>query len=238
MIINARELGYRDLNDQIRKLNGDIVIKDCYGERFIGCGAADKTITINGTPGNALGAYLDGAKITVNGNAQDAVGDTMNDGAIVVNGNAGDALGYAMRGGKIYIAGNSGYRTGIHMKQYKDKCPVIIVGKKTGSFLGEYLAGGKIIVLGLESDKVPVGNFCGTGMHGGEIWIRTDKAPTNLPMQVSVKKASKEDLSKINKYIEEYIEIFGIEKERIYAKPFYLLKANAKNPYKMLYTEN
>ena len=64
----------------------------------------------------------------------------MNDGKIIINGNAGDTLGYAMRGGKIFVKGNAGYRTGIHMKEYKDKNPVIAVGGSTGSFLGEYLA--------------------------------------------------------------------------------------------------
>lgn len=50
------------------------------------------TIIINGTPDNALGAYLDGVTIIVNRNAQDAVGDTMNDGKIIINGNADDVL--------------------------------------------------------------------------------------------------------------------------------------------------
>ena len=70
-------------------------------------------------------AYLNGAKITVNGNVQDAVGDTMNEGEIVVYGNIGDTAGYAMRGGTIFVKGNAGYRTGIHMKEYKEKMPVM-----------------------------------------------------------------------------------------------------------------
>lgn len=103
-------------------------------------------------PGNALGAYLNGAEITVSGNAQDAVGDTMNEGKIVVHGQIGDAAGYAMRGGRIYIKGNAGYRAGIHMKAYKDKKPIMVIGGRAGSFLGEYQAGGIIIVLGLNID--------------------------------------------------------------------------------------
>lgn len=88
------------LNEIIRNTEEDITIDGCFGERFIGSGASSKIITVNGTPGNALGAYLDGATIIVNGNAQDAVGDTMNDGKIIIHGSAGDVLGYAMRGGK------------------------------------------------------------------------------------------------------------------------------------------
>lgn len=238
MNLLAYELGYKALNEKIRNAQSDVVVGDCFGERFIGCGAAGKTITINGTPGNALGAYLDGAKIIVNGNTQDAVGDTMNDGKIIINGNAGDALGYAMRGGKIFVRGNSGYRTGIHMKQYEDKKPVIVIGGSVGSFLGEYLAGGLIIVLGLDTDKYPAGNFTGTGMHGGEIYLRTDKMPKNLPKQVSVSEATDEDIAKIKDILKEYARDFKLAIRDIMGKTFYRLTPNAKNPYKQLYTEN
>ena len=166
--IDAKELDYTALNESLRRAKNDIEISGCLGQRFIAAGMADKKITINGTPGNALGAYLNGAAFRVKGNAQDAVGDTMIDGYIVVEGNIGDAAGYAMRGGKIYVKGNAGYRAGIHMKAYEDKVPVMVIGGKAGSFLGEYQAGGRIIVLGLtENDKPIVSNFPCTGMHGG-----------------------------------------------------------------------
>lgn len=238
MKLSALESGYRELNEKIRGINGEVIINDCFGQRFIGSGAQSKKITINGTPGNALGAYLDGAEIIVNGNAQDAVGDTMNDGKIIIYGNAGDALGYAMRGGKIFVKGNTGYRTGIHMKEYQDKKPVIVAGGSTGSFLGEYLAGGLIIVLGLNTDDSPVGNFTGTGMHGGEIFLRTNKKPENLPKQVNVNVADEVQMSNIMKILEEYAGIFDISMDEILCKPFYRLTPNAKNPYRQLYTEN
>jgi len=238
MNLSAHELGFKALNEIIRSTNEDVVIDHCFGERFIGSGAVSKTITIHGTPGNALGAYLDGATIIVNGNAQDAVGDTMNDGKIIINGNAGDVLGYAMRGGKIFVKGNAGYRTGIHMKEYKDKKPLIVVGGTVGSFLGEYLAGGMIIVLGLESVDCPVGNFTGTGMHGGEIFIRSSKKPEYLPEQVCVSIADDSDIRSIKAYLYEFSELFGFSMDDILNKPFYRLTPNAKNPYKQLYTFN
>jgi len=238
MNINALELDFKALNDQIRTAEGEICIDECYGQRFIGSGAKNKKIVINGTPGNALGAYLDGATIEVNGNAQDAVGDTMNDGKIVVHGNAGDALGYAMRGGAIFVKGDAGYRTGIHMKEYKEKRPVIVIGGKVGSFLGEYLAGGLIVVLGIGSENVPVGNFTGTGMHGGRIFIRTDKELVALPAQVIVDVASDEDLQEIKPYISEFASLFNADAQQLAKEKFYVLKPNAKNPYKQLYTHN
>ena len=89
------------------------------GQRYIGAGAGEGDYAIDQVPGNALGAYLDGAKIEVFCNAQDATGDTMNDGEIIVHGSSGDATGYAMRGGSIYIEKDAGYRCGIHMKEYE-----------------------------------------------------------------------------------------------------------------------
>ncbi|GBU20170.1 hypothetical protein R80B4_00045 [Fibrobacteres bacterium R8-0-B4] len=236
--ISALKLDFKELNRQVRAAKGDVRIDDCYGQRFIGSALSDRTVTINGTPGNALGAYLDGGVIEVNGNAQDAVGDTMNDGKIVVHGNAGDALGYAMRGGKIFVQGNAGYRTGIHMKEYKDKKPVIVIGGKVGSFLGEYLAGGLIAVLGIDCKAVPVGNFTGTGMHGGKIFIRTNKELSNLPEQVAIDNASGEDLKEIEPYVSEFADRFGVNAASLLKDNFYVLRPNAKNPYKQLYTAN
>lgn len=208
------------------------------GERYIGCGDSGRRIRLVGTAGNALGAYLDGSEITLEGNAQEAAGDTMNDGVIVINGSVGDTAGYSMRGGKIFVRGNTGYRTGIHMKAYKEKLPVIVIGGRTGSFLGEYQAGGIIIVLGLGCEDVPVGYFCGTGMHGGKIYLRTDKLPHDLPPQVLASKADDSELAEIMPYIDEFSEHFGISRDEIMAKSFYVLKPNSRNPYKQLYCAN
>lgn len=238
MNISAQRLDFKELNRRVRDTREDVSISGCCGQRFIGSGLKDKTITIHGTPGNALGAYLDGGEIHVYGNAQDAVGDTMNGGKIVIHGNVGDALGYAMRGGCLYVRGNAGYRTGIHMKQYKEKKPVIVVGGRAGSFLGEYLAGGILIVLGLESSGVPVGNFPGTGMHGGRIYIRTDGELSRLPEQVSAGITSEDDMREIVPYLTEFAEAFGVDMEQILQDRFYMLSPDAKNPYTQLYVAN
>ena len=127
-----------------------------------------------------------GTEIDVYGNVQEATGDTMNGGAIYIHGSAGDATGYAMRGGKILIQGDTGYRAGVHMKEYKDKIPAIVVGGVAGSFLGEYQAGGVIVVLGLHRENQPIaGYFCGTGMHGGKIYLRSDTLPEGCLLYTS-----------------------------------------------------
>ncbi len=240
MKIDAKNMDFKELNDQIRSAaDNRVTIVNCNGQRYIGSGLGSKAITINGVPGNALGSYLDGCDIIVSGNAQDGTGDTMNDGSIVIHGSAGDATGYAMRGGKIYVRGSTGYRAGIHMKAYRDKVPVLIIGETAGSFLGEYQAGGIIVVLGLHTaEKAPVGNFCGTGMHGGKIYLRCEKLPQDLPRQVVAEKATPKDVAEIKTYLEEFCKFFGENIEDIYLKTFYVLTPNTKNPYRQLYTRN
>lgn len=240
MRISAKGMYYRQLNAAVAASEDkEIIIDDCCGQRYIGDGLSGKTITINGVPGNALGAYMDDCCIIVNGNAQDATGDTMNSGRIFINGSSGDATGYAMRGGHIYVRGNVGYRAGIHMKEYQHRRPVLIIGGSAGSFLGEYQAGGIIIVLGTDKkNSCPVGPFCGTGMHGGVIYIRSAKAPVNVPEQVSVTAADKHDLSLIASELKPFCEQFGMDEDEIMSDTFYALRPNTKNPYKHLYTHN
>ena len=240
MQITAGIMDFRELNNAIRDSeDSEIVIDQCYGQRFIGDGMSGKVITINGTPGNALGAYFNGGTIRVNGNAQDAMGDTMNDGTIFVHGNSGDATGYAMRGGSIFVRGNAGYRAGIHLKAYKDKVPTLVIGGRVGSFLGEYQAGGYIVVLGIGEDgRLPVGNFPATGMHGGKIFIRSDEQPTGIPASVLAKEADAEDIAEIDGLVERYCSEFGGDKNDILCGKFYVLFPDTANPYKELFVAN
>ena len=237
--IDASHMDYRQLNTAIRRCSGDISVTGCLGQRFIGAGLGQDRLTITGTPGNALGAYLDGACIEVNGDAQDAVGDTMNAGRIIVHGSIGDAAGYAMRGGELYIEGNAGYRAGIHMKAYGDKLPVMVIGGRAGSFLGEYQAGGVIIVLGLtESSRPIVSNFPCTGMHGGRLFLRSDCKNILLPGQVVARPAGPEDLRSIETYLQTFCHLFGGRCTDILRHPFTVIEPNSSNPYRQLYVTN
>lgn len=239
MLINVKELDYKTLNDKLRESEGDVTLTGCLGQRFIASGMSDKNITIDGVPGNALGAYLNGATVTVNANAQDAVGDTMNEGKIVIHGNIGDAAGYAMRGGKIFVKGNAGYRAGIHMKAYKDKVPVMVIGGTAGSFLGEYQAGGVIVVLGLEAkDERIVGFFPCTGMHGGKMFLRSDCSDVVFPSQVTARAADEADKQELKAYISEYCDLFGYDIDEVLDSPFTVVTPDSKNPYKQMYVAN
>ena len=144
----------------------------------------------------------------------------------------------AMRGGEIFIKGSVGYRAGIHMKEYNQKRPALVIGGSAGSFLGEYQAGGVIIVLGLGSRGPIVGNFCGTGMHGGEIFLRAELFEGALPKQVCARKAQKEDLARIEGYIRSFCGYFDYSFSEVFQHEFLVLSPNTGNPYRQLYTPN
>ena len=239
MYIDAGSLDFRALNEAIRAADDVCHITGCLGQRFIAAGMSGKKIEIDGIPGNALGAYLGTSAITVHGSAQDAVGDTMNDGTIVVECTIGEAAGYAMRGGAIYIRDNAGYRAGIHMKEYKDKKPVIVIGGRAGSFLGEYQAGGVIVVLGLHTDTRPiVGNFPATGMHGGKMILRGTVDGIVFPPQVNLRTATKADKAEFAPYIRAYSAYFGTDTDALLADTYTVVTPDSRNPYRQMYVAN
>ncbi|HEY5500740.1 MAG TPA: hypothetical protein VIK09_02005, partial [Candidatus Humimicrobiaceae bacterium] len=236
-IIDAQNIGYKMLNYLIRNIiseikssqNNDLTKKiktielnNVLGQRYIGDGIQNKiNILINGIPGNDLAAFMDGPEIEIFGNVQDGTGNTMNSGKVIIHGSAGDILGYSMRGGEIYVKQDVGYRSGIHMKSFLDKFPVIVIGGKAGHFLGEYMAGGIIIVLGFDSpinkmknfylfdDDEIVGDYIGTGMHGGKIFVRGEINNHKLGKEIIKSKISNEDEDIIKTYIGNYFKYFG-----------------------------
>lgn len=242
MVIDASELNFRELNARVREAKSDCEIIGCIGQRFIGESLDGVKLTLRGIPGNTLGGYLNGASIEVLGSAQDEVGDTMNAGRIVIHGNIGDAVGYAMRGGVICVRGNAGYRAGIHMKAYKEKLPVLIIGGYTGSFLGEYQAGGVIIVLGLDGMNPRTGQIVGefpcTGMHGGKLFLRGKCGGIDFPAQVSVRAADGTDRAELAEHLKLFCDSFGYKSGDILASEFTVVTPNTKNPYKQMYVQN
>ena len=239
MTVDASGLGFREINSAIRTAGDSVTLTGCLGQRFICAGMSEVSVRIEGVPGNALGAYLNGARITVEGNAQDAVGDTMNGGRITVKGSIGDAAGYAMRGGEIFVRGDAGYRAGIHMKAYGDKFPVMIIGGCAGSFLGEYQAGGLIAVLGLGRGERPiVGDFPCTGMHGGKVILRSDCSDISFPANVNARRADAGDIAEIGKDLEEFCRVFGYDPAELLDSPFTVITPASSNPYKQLYAPN
>jgi glutamate synthase domain-containing protein 3 len=238
--INADGMHYKTLNELLRNLNSNgvekIELHNVCGQRYIGTGLRDLTIEVHGTPGNDLGAFMKGPNIVVCGNAQDGCGNTMDEGKIIIHGHAGDIAGFSMRGGSIFIRDDVGYRVGIHMKEYQDKRPTIVVGGTAQDFLGEYMAGGVLVVLGLTLPDTLVhdARFVGTGMHGGEMYIRGKVKNPAGDVEVTV--PDEDDIRLLRNLVGEYCRYFGSNMDDIMAQGFSKLVPISKRPYGKLYT--
>jgi len=240
--IDAQGILTRELNIRLREIvaNGTrkIELRNVYGQRYIGTDL-DKPVEIEifGTPGNDLGAFMDGPRIIVHGNAQDGCGNTMNSGEIIVHGHAGDIIGLSARGGKIFIRDGVGYRAGIHMKEYGDKKPVLVVGGTAQDFLGEYMAGGILILLGLnlKEGEVHKANYIGTGMHGGVIYLRGNVSDFQLGKEIGLAELDEKDKLNLNQFVGEFASHFGYDAKEILKDKFIKLFPLYLRPYGRLY---
>jgi glutamate synthase domain-containing protein 3 len=240
--IDARGIFYRELNARLRQLawNGTrrIELRNVYGQRYIGTGLNKPVeIEISGTPGNDLGAFMDGPKIIVHGNAQDGCGNTMNGGEITIHGHAGDILGLSARGGKIFVREDVGYRAGIHMKEYQGKKPTVVIGGTAQDFFGEYMAGGILVLLGLNlnREKGHKANFIGTGMHGGVIYLRGEVQEYQLGKEVGIAEPNEDDYFTLRELVGEFAHHFGHDAEEILKYKFTKLFPLYLRPYGRLY---
>jgi glutamate synthase domain-containing protein 3 len=240
--IDAQCLLTRELNIRLREAasNGAkrIELRNVYGQRYIGTDLNKPVeIEIFGTPGNDLGAFMDGPKIIIRGNAQDGCGNTMNNGEIIVHGHAGDIIGLSARGGKIFVKESVGYRAGIHMKEYGDKKPVLVIGDTAQDFLGEYMAGGILILLGLnlKPGENHRANYIGTGMHGGVIYLSGTVSDFQLGKEIGVAELDDNDFLNLKKYVGEYAAHFGFDALEILKHKFMKLFPLYLRPYGRLY---
>lgn len=215
-----------------------ILLEGVCGHRYLGRAlSGEGYIRIQGIPGDDLGMFLNGPTLEVMGNAQDGVGNTMNAGKIIIRGDARDILGLSMRGGKIWVQGNVGYRVGIHMKSYEDEYPVIVIGGESGDFLGEYMAGGLMVVLGLSTPrgKSPVGNFVASGMHGGAIFVRGKVTPAQVGPGVGIDLPEEEEFGKVVGYLQEFARDLGLALPSLSRHEFVKIFPRTTRPYGRLY---
>ncbi|MDA4112241.1 MAG: glutamate synthase, partial [Thaumarchaeota archaeon] len=191
--IDSTGMGFQEINERILEASEGgaekISFSNLSGQRYIGIGYSKKKdsppikIELSGFPGNCLANLNDGGCFEIFGNVSDDLGDTMHSGSIVVHGSARDVVGQALQGGEIYVRGSVGNRAAIQMREYKNQRPLLIVGETADDYLGEYMAGGVVIILNLSGQPRSVGSFVGTGMVGGSIYIRgkVDETQIGLP---------------------------------------------------------
>ena len=237
--IDAQNMNYRQLNNRLRVLPRNcrmVEVFNIFGQRYLAAGFSQISFRLQGTVGNNLAAFADGIEIEVFGNAQDGAGNTLNSGSIKIHGHAADIPGYSMRGGQIWIRDDVGYRCGIHMKAFHNQQPLIIVGGICGDFLGEYMAGGTILVLGLGTDRVPVGQNTGTGMHGGEIYIRGRVPEERLAFALKKREIAGTELLKEHPVVLDFVNHFNIEHSELVNSVFTRLAPQSSRPYGQLYS--
>ncbi len=240
--IDAKGLHYTSLNQKIRAAIADgvkeIIIDNVLGQRFIGNGIRgdDVTITVNGVPGGDLAMFMSGPTIVVHGNADHAPGNTMDKGNVIIHGSAGDAVAHSMRGGKVYVRDNIGYRGGIHMKQYLEKRPILVVGGAARAFLGEYMAGGLLIVLGLTGIPPIEERGVGSGIHGGEIYVRGIIDKNNLGVGAQQIPATEEQKTMIKPIIEDFAQTFGLDSVPLLTSDYSRISPASARPFANKYT--
>lgn len=268
MIIDAQEgerkLHYRELNGKIRKAVKEgcdhITLLNVSGQRFIGAGLkGDITIDIYGDAGLDTGVFADGLKINVHGCSEYLLGNTLNSGELAVFGDSWDITGMSARGGQIYVLGEGGSRIGIHMKQIGDKSPTIIYGGRVKQYCGEYMAGGTIIVLGINyrtaviDRKKPVSkeninpkkfseysepyvqSYLGGGMHGGVIYVRGEVPDADLGLYAVKDAFTDADKAAIAPQIKRFSELFNVPEELIWGKKFTKIRPISSRPFGKVY---
>jgi len=239
--IDARKMHYTPLNQAIRQAVAagatEIEIDHVLGQRFIADGLrGDVTITIHGVPGGDLGMFMSGPTCIVYGNCEHAPGNTMDAGKIIIHGSAGDAVAHSMRGGKIFVRDDIGYRGGIHMKQYLEKCPILVIGGSARAFLGEYMAGGLILILGKHTSRPGIDRGIGSGIHGGKIVIRGGLDEINLGVGATVSELPDHEMTEIIPIIEEFSRYFGIDAEKFLNDRYFQLTPASARPFANKYT--
>lgn len=242
--IDSEGIYYRQLNEAIRaSLDGGaktVVVNNVNGQRYLGAGVRckDCRVEIHGCAGNDMAMFMDGPDLEVFGNAQDGVGNTMNSGSVTVHGDAGDVLGYGMRGGTVLIEGDVGYRVGIHMKAYETLVPVMICGGNARDFFGEYMAGGLLVLLGMNTqfpEQPLVGGFCGSGMHGGTIYLRGEVEPWQIGKECGVFVAGEDDMASLRPHLEKWCTAFDEDIDEVLSEQFTKLVPVSHRPYGKLY---
>ncbi|HHN47200.1 MAG TPA: hypothetical protein ENN09_07145 [Planctomycetes bacterium] len=242
LVIDASDLAYTELNRRIRRAVQDgaaeVLLRGVRGHRYIGAGLHGAArIYVEGVPGNDLACFMDGPSITVRGNAQDGIANTMSSGTVVIHGDAGDVPGYAMRGGRLFIRGSVGYRVGIHMKEYRERIPVLMVGGTAQDYFGEYMAGGTLVLLGMErrADEPIAGDFIGTGMHGGQIFLRGEIEDRQLGREVGRGPINDACWFELLRNLKDFAAEFGFDAGQFRREDFVRLLPVSHRPYGKIY---
>lgn len=245
--IDARGIYYRQLNEKILQVVEEgarhVIVRNVRGQRYLAAGLSreDLLLEIHGVPGEDLGFNMNGPTVKVFGHGQNAVANTMDSGQIIIHGLGGDALAYGMRGGKLFVRDDVGYRVGIHMKEYQEKIPLVVVGGTSGDYLGEYMAGGVLILLNKDNERdLVVGNAdrtLATGIHGGVIYIYGYEVPSYLlGIGAVIREVEPREQESIEKHVLEFCRHFALEAPALLDRSLVKIQPAGSRPFAKFYS--
>jgi glutamate synthase domain-containing protein 3 len=122
------------------------------------------------------------------------------------------------------------------MKQYLEKRPVLVVGGSARSFLGEYMAGGLILVLRRFPGDMTDERGIGSGIHGGEIFIRGDIADDCLGVGTRKNICNAEEMERINPFINEFAALFNLDSTPFLEADYVRISPASARPFANKYT--
>ena len=217
------------------------------GQRFLGCGLAEKgagvRIDAYGSVGDYLASGMDGIELYVHGNAQDQLGQILKSGKLVIHGDVGQTFMYGAKGGEIYILGNGAGRPLINAVGR----PRVVINGTCLDFLaesfmaGDPLNGGGFVVLnGISIDddgqiqELPSpypGSNLFSMASGGAIYVRDPHAKlVNEQLNGSeFANVTEEDWNLILPYLQENERLFGISIEDL------LTVYGVRRPFEQVY---
>ena len=97
------------------------------------------------------------------------------------------------------------------------------------------MAGGIIVVLGLDDSQPPVGRYTGTGMHGGAIYQRGRVPERLLAPEVERTAVTGREVMEAVPELSSYLKTFGLARETVSEAPFIRLTPKNNRPYSKLY---
>jgi glutamate synthase (NADPH/NADH) large chain/glutamate synthase (ferredoxin) len=201
------ELPVRNVNRTVGTLLGSEVTR-----RYGAAGLPDNTIhiTLTGSAGQSIGAFLPpGITLELIGDANDYVGKGLSGGRIIVrppedvlflaedNVIAGNTLLFGATSGELYLRGRVGERFAAR------NSGALTVVEGVGDHAGEYMTGGRVVVLG------KTGRNMAAGMSGGIAFVLgLDPKKVNTEM-VELQRLEPEDLTWLRDVIATHAKYTG-----------------------------
>jgi glutamate synthase domain-containing protein 3 len=79
------------------------------------------------------------------------------------------------------------------------------------------------------------GDFIGTGMHGGQMFLRGEVDPRRLGREVKIGEVTGEDTKLLKKHVGDFCAYFGFDLDKIFKKPFTKIYPYSHRPYGTIY---